>query len=133
MKKFRTTLLVDDDPVTNMLNSRLIQKLQLTSTAEIVTNGKEALEYLRNCSAEAMPDLILLDINMPVMNGFEFMEAYEKEFAADSSCLILMMLTTSANSADLEKARSYQKITEFMSKPLNRAKIELIKEEYLSE
>jgi len=133
VKKFNTTLLIDDDPVTNMLNSRLIQKLDLSNHVEIATNGQEAVDYLRNCTDDKRPNLILLDINMPVMNGFEFMEMYEKEFAEDNECVILMMLTTSANSADLEKARAYNQVTEFMSKPLNKAKIELIREKYLSE
>lgn len=116
-----------------MLNSRLIQKLDLSNHVEVATNGQEAVDYLRTCTDDMRPNLILLDINMPVMNGFEFMEVYENEFAENSECVILMMLTTSANSADLEKARAYNQVTEFMSKPLNKAKIELIREKYLSE
>lgn len=116
-----------------MLNSRLIQKLDLSNHVEVATNGQEAVDYLRTCADDMRPNLILLDINMPVMNGFEFMEVYENEFAENSECVILMMLTTSANSADLEKARAYNQVTEFMSKPLNKAKIELIREKYLSE
>ena len=97
MKKLNTVLLVDDDRITNFINQRLIEKLNITQNVTALLNGKEAIDYIKttNLEKKQLPDLILLDINMPVMDGFEFVNSfrallYEKK-------VIIVMLTTSSN------------------------------------
>jgi CheY-like chemotaxis protein len=130
MKKINTVLLVDDDQVTNLLNSKVIKKVKLASKVDIVLNGKEALEYLENVRNEDIPHIIFLDINMPYMNGFEFLDIYNKKFNEKHGTLVLMMLTTSINSVEVEKARSYGSVSEFISKPLTVDKLKQIMEKY---
>lgn len=92
---------------------------------DVAINGKEGLEYLRKCDDTNCTGLILLDINIPVMNGFEFLDAYEKEFP-NGKTLILMMLTTSLQNSDYTKAKSYPEVSQYIAKPLSPVKLKTI-------
>jgi len=126
---FEKVLLVDDDLLTNTLNERLIQKGGLGKEVVITTNAQQALEYLES-HLEDPPDLIFLDVNMPGMNGFEFLEAFQTTYRHLMSSVI-MMLTTSVNSDDLNKARKYEGVSEYINKPLSLNTVLQIKEKYL--
>lgn len=130
MNKLNCVLLIDDDEITNKLNSYILQKSNLASEILIAHNGKIALDLLeeRDNANLSCPDLILLDINMPVMNGFEFLDAYNKKEILNKSSITIMMLTTSINIRDLEKAKN-PLITKFVNKPLS----EKILKEIMSE
>ena len=130
MKKINTILLVDDDQVTNLLNKKIIKKVNLAQNIEIALNGVEALAYLEEVRDQNVPDIIFLDINMPVMNGFEFLENYNKKFKEKHDTLVLMMLTTSVNTEEVERAKSFDAVAEFISKPLTVDKLKLIMEKY---
>lgn len=125
MKKIKCILLIDDDVATNNLHKIIIDDANVTEAVHAVTSGQEALDYLTrtgdcqsNASKHPRPDLIFLDINMPAMNGFEFMEAYSKLDEAQKSGIIVMMLTTSLNPDDEERSKEYQSIFGFRNKPL---------------
>lgn len=130
MKKISTVLLVDDDDVTNLLNSKIIKKVKLANKVEVALNGKEALAFLETVRNIDTPDIIFLDINMPEMNGFEFLEVYNERFKEKHETLVLMMLTTTVNSEEIEKARSFDSVAEFISKPLTVDKLKQIMEKY---
>lgn len=125
---FSDVLLVDDDPITNFLNESLLQELNVAQHIEVALNGKEALDFIKthwkrepNPSAEKTScKLILLDMNMPIMDGFEFLEQYQKIAQDDEVCVA--MLSSSNNQKDLEKARVYN-IKACLEKPLNEEKI----------
>lgn len=127
-------MLVDDDEITNKLNVYIMQKLDFIDEILIALNGKVALEILeeRSNSNLCSPELILLDINMPVMNGFEFLDAYDKKNIANKSSIIIMMLTTSINKKDVENADN-KLITRFLNKPLSEVKIKELMDEYFGE
>lgn len=125
---FTDVLLVDDDPITNFLNESLLQELQVAQHVAVDYNGEDALAFIQthwrreaNSSTEKPScKLILLDINMPVMNGFEFLEHYQKIAQDDEVCVAI--LSSSDNQKDLEKARAYN-IKTFLEKPLDKEKI----------
>jgi len=119
-------LLVDDDETTNYLNERLLNEMQVASEIRILTNGKEALDYLTNAYASPLdpefkrPDLIFLDIKMPVMDGFTFLEEYERRGLDTGDHMIILMLTSSASFYDLERLKTFKKVKRHFSKALTR-------------
>ncbi|WP_375415800.1 response regulator [uncultured Hymenobacter sp.] len=123
MQKLNCVLLIDDDQTTNYLNQLLLRRLHVTEHVLVAGNGREALALLAEHCGEAgaghCPALILLDVNMPVMNGFEFLEAYAELPAAQRQAAVVVMLTTSLHPQDLERARQLE-VAGFLSKPLTR-------------
>ena len=123
--KLRCTLLVDDDTTTNYLNRKLLEKLDVTEQVLVALNGEEALQVLRSQCTEASrscPALVFLDINMPQMNGFEFLRAYEQLPVPQRGAIVIVMLTTSLHPQDLERLQQFP-VAGFLSKPLNQAKV----------
>ncbi|QHT65304.1 response regulator [Rhodocytophaga rosea] len=120
MEKIKCILLVDDDPTTNFVNETLLEDLQVSEQVLIAYNGKEALKLIQNeCESDLCPELILLDINMPVMNGFEFLKAYQRLEFAHKQSVVIVMLTTSLNPGDIKQIDELPlKIKGFLNKPL---------------
>jgi CheY-like chemotaxis protein len=115
---FDCILLVEDDSITNFLNTLIIQKLQITKTIVVKENGLEALEYLRE---NPCPDLILLDLNMPIMNGFEFLEVFQKEEFLNKQKTKVVILSSSENPHDKVIIDSYGLFV--LHKPLTQEKM----------
>jgi CheY-like chemotaxis protein len=99
----RRILLVDDDPVSNFVTKRLLSKLDIAKEIIVCSNGYDAFSFLHNAKESQLPDLILFDLNMPGMNGFEFVELYKKSFPQYHNKISLMALTTSTNKEDLKE------------------------------
>ncbi|MFY8019716.1 MAG: response regulator [Bacteroidia bacterium] len=116
MKLLNSILLVDDDIATNTLNSFVIKKAQISKQIKVVLNGFEALNYLDQIEAEdELPEFIFLDINMPKMDGWEFLEEYRARKKYHSK---IFLLTTSENPDDMIKSKLYPEILEYCHKPL---------------
>ena len=122
-KPIHCILLVDDDPDDNFLHQMVIEDSGLCEQVRVAENGIQALHYLTQTEAAAYsrPDIILLDINMPGMNGFEFLREYDKLPEHQKANVVLMMLTTSLNPDDQRRAQSFGIVDSFKSKPLTQA------------
>jgi response regulator of citrate/malate metabolism len=133
MKKIESVLLIDDDPICNFLHSNLLKKHNITDHIQISPNGHEAFIYidaeskLRNC-----PQLIFLDLNMPVMNGFEFLEAYSDGVFCERKPVIII-LTTSSDHLDLAKLEKHSMVNGYLNKPLTIEKINTVLQTYFPE
>lgn len=124
-------LLVDDDDVTNMLHRRVIERSGRAKVIEVATDGQEALEILRAdlTAGHPLPELIFLDINMPGMGGFEFLEHYAHLQIDPDAQLIIVMLSTSLLRADHARAEADPNVHSFCDKPLRIEKLlELVEE-----
>jgi CheY-like chemotaxis protein len=130
--KLNCVLLIDDDESTNFLHEIIINQAEMTENVVSLQSGEAALEYLQNkMNGEyPQPDLIFLDINMPGMNGWEFLEEYKKLGKAQQGKFVVVMLTTSLNPQDKERAKSKSEISDFMNKPLTVEMLHELMEKY---
>ena len=125
MEKLPSVLLVDDDPTTNFLNKSLLNRLGVSERVLVALDGAEALTNLaQHCVplTPTCPVLILLDVNMPGMNGIEFLEAYQHLPLAEQRAIVIVMLTTSLHPRDLERLQKLN-VDGFVSKPLTSEKV----------
>lgn len=134
MSKLSSILLVDDDKTTNFLNQLLIKDLGLAEEVFTAENGQDALRVIQDqCENSSCPALILLDVNMPVMNGFEFLEAYEELAFTRKQSIIVVMLTTSLHPRDVTRLNGMP-IQGFLNKPLTKVMMqEIVKKHFSSE
>jgi len=116
--KLNSILLVDDDPDDNYFHQIIINKMNMVNQIDIANNGIEAIAYLKNENIKP-PDLLFLDLNMPKMNGWEFLEEYKKLSIAQKAKVVILILTTSANPDDVKRAKEIQDVTGFETKPLS--------------
>ena len=112
----KNILLVDDDSIANFLIEKIVQSTGLARNIFTALNGKEALEYFYHDNE--VPEIVLLDLNMPVMNGFEFLKAFQILELKDKEDVLIIMVTSSVNPSDLEKARSLG-IRYYLTKPIS--------------
>lgn len=136
LKNLDCILLVDDDALYNFLHEKLIKKTGYKNHIVVALNGQSALEYLRDSNQHSkdtdhpLPKLILLDINMPLMDGWEFLEAYNNLDENLTKDITIVMLTSSTDPNDKIKANNYKSIKDFASKPLTTEKMEAIFAKY---
>jgi CheY-like chemotaxis protein len=131
-KKLNCIVLIDDDEPTNFLHKLIIERYACTERIVVFQDAQMALEFLTDdtVGAYVQPDLILLDINMPGMNGWEFMESYAKLPNEQRGHIVVMMLTTSLNPDDRKHADSIDGVTGFLSKPLTKKLLQEILEQH---
>lgn len=119
-------VIVDDDSVVLFLHKVLLDRSILPSAEGSFKNGKEALEFISSNGVRETPYLVLLDINMPVMNGWDFLEAIQdKEFKEN---IYVAMVTSSINTKDLEHSRQYPQVVDYLEKPLRKEACEALYE-----
>lgn len=124
--KLNCVLLIDDDEPTNFLNQIIVESLECTKQIKVAQSGEEALDYLAhadNKNPSATPDLIFLDINMPAMNGWEFLEKYRTLVHDSKGKAMIVMLTTSLFPEDKMKANEIPEVSAFENKPLTEEKL----------
>nr|WP_017853957.1 response regulator [Leptospira interrogans] len=134
-KKLKCILLIDDNQDDNFFHERVIYKGSYAEKVVTKQSGQEALFFLKNKfnNIEPFPDLIFLDINMPGMNGWEFLEEYKKLDQEFQTSTIIIMLTTSDNPDDKNKFSHFGSTSDFKTKPLTNAMLDEILERYFSE
>ncbi len=115
-------LLIDDNPIDLLVNERVIANVDAAHEIVKQQSATDALEYLQTC--EMWPDIILLDINMPVMNGFDFLEAYRKIETIPHRDIAIYILSSSLDSDDVRRANADEHVTDYLQKPLKQEDVE---------
>lgn len=120
MHKINSILLIDDNKEDNFIHSRIIRKSNLVDQIIVKNYAEDALALINsNVSDDSnFPQIILVDINMPRMNGWEFLETLEKKFSTVHQKFLVCLLTTSENPDDLIKSQNHMLVSKFISKPL---------------
>lgn len=111
--------IVDDDTIFQFTTKVKIEKLSLAETIDIYNDGEEIYEYLKSASDKELPEILLLDINMPIVDGWDFLELYGGLPSTVTSKISIFMLSSSINPVDLEKAESHPHITKYITKPIS--------------
>jgi len=124
-KKLRNILLIDDSPADNFICNRAIRKAAVAETVTTTTGAREALDFLAKAinGKFPKPEIIFLDINMPGMSGWDFLEEYKLLEKAQKAEIIVCMLSTSNDKIDKKKAAGYDDVSGYVSKPLTKEKL----------
>jgi CheY-like chemotaxis protein len=119
VSKYNNILLVDDNEVNNMLHARLLEISDFGKAIEVKQSGPEALDYLKSIEGDdsKIPEIIFLDIRMPIMDGFGFLDEFEKMPIKDKSKVIL--LSSTLDPEDSQKATKYPSVIKMILKPLS--------------
>lgn len=120
---FKSILLVDDNEADNYLSRRVIERFTECRVLNVVSNGQEALDFLaaiNPVTLEGAPDLILLDINMPLIDGWQFLELFERFPEPMRRHSMIAILTGSHSSLDVERAQRKHAVADYCVKPLRR-------------
>jgi CheY-like chemotaxis protein len=126
----RKIVLIDDDSTTNFLNKMIIEKANLVDEVIVFDEPEKALAYFKENKSKQSA-LILLDINMPVMNGWEFLELYA-QIQNGSTSDHIVMLTSSIDPEDKQRAEEFKNVSGYRSKPLSIDMLEKLVERYLN-
>lgn len=129
MKKLSNILFIDDDEITCYLNKSIVEEMQVAKNIVCLDDEQQALDFLKlHCAKksagdEDCPELIFLDLNMPFLNAFEFLESLKNYPEVDINRLFIVLLTSSWHARDIEKAKDY-KVQGYLNKPLTREKLQ---------
>lgn len=124
MPSFTYVLLIDDDEITNYLNKRILEKSKIAEEVHVMLNGRDALDFFKSLDKDDyFPGelLVLLDLNMPVMDGWEFLDGYRLLTSLPKDRIHIYILSTSENPDDYKRAEKYSFVIEgYLNKPLTQ-------------
>jgi len=123
-------MLVDDNDTDNFISKRIIQLTKFANRTEVKNSGKSALEYLstNKDTIENLPDLIFLDINMPIVDGFVFLYEFEKYDSLVKNKSKIVILSSSDNKRDIDKIVNNNFVIKFLTKPLTADALQVVRD-----
>lgn len=126
-KKYHAVMLVDDNEIDNLINQKMIEASNIAEHIFVHSGAKSAIEFLKNIEKLAkgpislyLPEIIFLDIDMPLMDGFQFLDEFDKLSESIKTNSKVVMLTSSLNPQDMNKAKKNQFVLKYINKPLTQ-------------
>jgi len=126
-KKYHAVMLVDDNEIDNLINQKMIEASNIAEHIFVHSGAKSAIEFLKNIEKLAkgpvslyLPEIIFLDIDMPLMDGFQFLDEFDKLSESIKAHSKVVMLTSSLNPQDMNKAKKNQFVLKYINKPLTQ-------------
>lgn len=127
MKEKETIWLIDDDELSNFLTSNIFKVNEFHAEVRSFTRAQEALAELEtSVELKSVPDIIFLDLNMPVMDGWAFLEAFRLLPEIVRKSCTIYILSSSVNEEDINKSKLYEDVRDFFSKPLNKIDLDVV-------
>ena len=119
---------IDDDDIYQFTIVKILKSINLDKKISLFSDGEEALEFLIDnlYNNEELPDIIFLDINMPIMDGFQFMEEYVKIKPKLNKKIIIYMVSSSVDPVDIERAKNISDISDYIIKPIKAGQLQEI-------
>lgn len=120
MKSVKICCIIDDDPIFVYGTKRIIKEVAFAKSIIVYSNGQEALDGLmKTCIAnEPLPDVIFLDLNMPIMNGWEFLDEFKNCKSPRSKKILIYIISSSVDPRDLERVKNYEQVDTYILKPI---------------
>jgi CheY-like chemotaxis protein len=122
--KFFAVMLIDDNEIDNLINHKMVESVGIAEKIYVHTGAKSGIEFLRNIEKlpdladKILPEVIFLDIDMPLMDGFQFLDLFGKLSESTKKRCKIVMLTSSINPHDISKSKNYDYVVKYMNKPL---------------
>lgn len=130
MTTLKTLTLVDDDDIFVFLTTKIIEQTNLIDLIKVFGNGLDAINFLKENknNVDALPDIILLDLSMPIMNGWQFLEEYNKLNPTIGKKITIYICSSSISPDDITRAKTISEVSDYIIKPITKDKlIDLIK------
>lgn len=119
--------LIDDDKIYQFTSRKILESTGLAKNILSFFNGSEAMGFFKESvekGQQELPDVIFLDINMPVMNGWQFLDEYHKMMEQFKKPIYIYMVSSSVDDCDIQRSREYSGVTDYIIKPINKIKYE---------
>lgn len=121
MKKINTLCVIDDDDIYTFTIKRIIAKAEVAEKTIFFHNGRVAIDFIYNCveAIASLPDMILLDLNMPVLDGWQFLDEFIKLVPRIGKKILIYIVSSSIDEDDFKRAKEMELVSDFIVKPLN--------------
>jgi CheY-like chemotaxis protein len=133
VKKYHNVMLIDDNEIDNLINQKMIEAADICDNIFVHSGAKGAIEFLKNIEKLAkgpldlyLPEVIFLDIDMPLMDGFQFLDEFDKLSDIVKNNCKVVMLTSSLNPQDMNKAKKNKYVLKYLNKPLTQDNLKKI-------